>query len=360
MTKLDLFEKQLVEKLFQMEGGYVLNFSNRTMGEFFQSELDVNIYDQKYNYGSGSKANFVRGFINVENDQIVGRAIQKLVKYIENNILLGNLKERDFPEALIKAVKDIATKLINSHGIKNKEKVDDAQTNSPFDSEWFKLFISHRDSFKIKAKEIKEELKIFGISSFVAHEDIEPTKEWVVEIERALFSMDAMLALLSVDFSKSVWTNQEIGVAYGRGSFILPVRLGEDPQGFVGKFQALRPESDDMTKISLQIVERLLINECTAGMMKRSYFKALLETTLYSESEKWAKILPFIKNVNAEEVEILINSFNNNDQAYDCFALNGGRFKKDSTIADKINDWLGEKKYVLYGNKIGKIESRKI
>jgi len=54
MANLTTIEKQILEKLFQMNGGYVLNFSDRTMGEFFRDDVGIDIYSQKYNYASGS------------------------------------------------------------------------------------------------------------------------------------------------------------------------------------------------------------------------------------------------------------------------------------------------------------------
>ena len=39
MANLTTLDKQILEKLFQMGGGYVLNFSDRTMGEFFREEI---------------------------------------------------------------------------------------------------------------------------------------------------------------------------------------------------------------------------------------------------------------------------------------------------------------------------------
>mgnify|MGYP001619194306 FL=1 len=62
MANLTTNEKQILEKLFQMGGGYVLNFSDRTMGEFFRDDVGIDIYNKKYNYASGSKANRLRGF----------------------------------------------------------------------------------------------------------------------------------------------------------------------------------------------------------------------------------------------------------------------------------------------------------
>ena len=61
MATLSTNDKQVLEKLFQMSGGYVLNFTNRTMEEFFDDDVGINIYDEKYNYASGSKANYIRG-----------------------------------------------------------------------------------------------------------------------------------------------------------------------------------------------------------------------------------------------------------------------------------------------------------
>jgi len=42
---------------------------------------------------------------------------------------------------------------------------------------------------------LQSSLRRFGISAFVAHVDIDPTKEWQDEIEAALFSMDALAAI---------------------------------------------------------------------------------------------------------------------------------------------------------------------
>ena len=63
-----------------------------------------------------------------------------------------------------------------------------------------KLFISHRDTHKRHAHDLADSLKHFGISSFVAHDSIEPDEEWQKEIEKALQSMDVMLCLITENF----------------------------------------------------------------------------------------------------------------------------------------------------------------
>jgi hypothetical protein len=102
----------------------------------------------------------------------------------------------------------------------------------------FKVFISHLAVHRKFAGELQEQLATLGISAFVAHNDIEPTAEWQTEIEKALATCNSLVALLHSDFHKSHWTDQEIGFAMGRGVPIFAVRLGQDPYGFIGRFQA--------------------------------------------------------------------------------------------------------------------------
>lgn len=111
MADLTTNEKQVLEKLFQMGGGYVLNFSDRTMGEFFRDDVGIDIYSKKYNYASGSKANRLRGLWLVADDKMVGKTIAKLIEYIESQILIDNLKKADFPEDRIKATQEISERL---------------------------------------------------------------------------------------------------------------------------------------------------------------------------------------------------------------------------------------------------------
>jgi len=107
------------------------------------------------------------------------------------------------------------------------------------DTKLFRLFLSHISKDKVKATRLKDCLASYGISGFVAHEDIHPTLEWQSEIERALQTMDGFIAIHTPGFSNSFWTQQEIGFAVGRGTKIISFRMGEDPTGFISKQQAL-------------------------------------------------------------------------------------------------------------------------
>jgi hypothetical protein len=117
MATLNTNEKQILERLFQMGGGVVLNFSDRTIGEFFRDDIGVDIFDQKYNYASGSKANRVRGFWQAADDTLVGKSIDKLIEYIDNQILLENLKKGEFPSELVQRGRNIAARLCGGKAV---------------------------------------------------------------------------------------------------------------------------------------------------------------------------------------------------------------------------------------------------
>jgi hypothetical protein len=103
-----------------------------------------------------------------------------------------------------------------------------------------RLFVSHLAKHKKDAAILQRSLQSFHISAFIAHKDIEPTKKWQDEIELALSTADALVALLTPGFHQNKWTDQEIGFALGRGLPILSIRLGEDPYGFLGREQAIQ------------------------------------------------------------------------------------------------------------------------
>lgn len=124
----------------------------------------------------------------------------------------------------------------------------------------FRLFISHISKDKLIATRLKGALAGYDIAGFVAHEDIHPTLAWQDEIERALLTMDALIAVHTPGFSASIWTQQEIGFALGRGIKVISFKMGEDPTGFIGKHQALPRRNRTAEQIAAE-VDRLLAKD---------------------------------------------------------------------------------------------------
>jgi hypothetical protein len=131
----------------------------------------------------------------------------------------------------------------------------------------FRLFISHISKHKKVATGLKDALSPLAVARFVAHEDIHPTARWQAEIERGLATMDALVAILTPGFRDSVWTNQEIGFALGRGVKIISLRMGEDPPGFISAEQAIPQQQRMAIDVAPVIVELLSDDERTTMRM---------------------------------------------------------------------------------------------
>jgi hypothetical protein len=81
MSDLTSTERRKLEQLLGMGSGYVLNFSNRTFDDFFFESVGRSIYDPQYDYGSGSKANRLRGFWKVEGNSLVGKVMGEMLDH---------------------------------------------------------------------------------------------------------------------------------------------------------------------------------------------------------------------------------------------------------------------------------------
>src|SRR6266702_1995368 len=128
---------------------------------------------------------------------------------------------------------------------------------------YFRLFVSHQSEHKLKATALKDALRKYAISCFVAHEDINPTLEWQGEIEKALESMDALAAILMPGFHESKWTDQEVGFALGRGTLVVPLRNGLDPYGFIGKLQGVPCHGRTVAQVASSVFQALASNRLT-------------------------------------------------------------------------------------------------
>jgi TIR domain len=118
-----------------------------------------------------------------------------------------------------------------------------------------KVFLSHLTTHRQEAADIQSALVRYGMSGFVAHNDIHPTVEWQIEIETALATCDVLVALIHPDFLSSAWCDQEVGYALGRGVPVFAVKCGADPHGFVGRFQAFNGNGKTPAQIAKELFE---------------------------------------------------------------------------------------------------------
>ena len=93
MSTLNRHEKIKLEKFLNMSGGYVLDFSNRTLSEFVFESLSIDIYDEKYKKNGDSKAKLIRSFWDLESDLLVGKLLAEFIEYWKTCGLISFQKE---------------------------------------------------------------------------------------------------------------------------------------------------------------------------------------------------------------------------------------------------------------------------
>lgn len=176
---------------------------------------------------------------------------------------------------------------------------------------YFRIFISHLTENKESATYLKNYLAKYGIDCFVAHEDIEPSKLWLIEIEKALASMDLLCAILTPNFYQSKWCDQEVGIALGRAIPTLSIKKGADPHGFIGKYQAIKAK-----KTADAVAKDVMETICKMDNANEKYFSILGKLFTNSKNEEealdWLKQINKISNFSVEVIDKIASSFGNN------------------------------------------------
>ena len=197
-----------------------------------------------------------------------------------------------------------------------KRSISPEAVNRIWLDETFRLFLSHKSEVKIETAQLKDELRLFGISCFVAHEDIHPTRTWQDEIENALQTMDGFVALMTTDFHDSDWTDQEVGYAFARRVPMIAVRLGKNPYGFIGKFQGL---ASTWATAAADIAGILIKND----RMFSVYVKELRKCRSWDHGNALGKLLSGIPALNPKQVDELVVAYNETQELRGAFAFNG-------------------------------------
>lgn len=103
MSSLTTVEKRILEDEFDMRSGYVLDFNNITFADLFKNVCGINIEDPKYAIYGISKAKRLRAFWEIENDLVVGKALNEILQ------LYQHIKPNNFSK--IEQLKEIVFRL---------------------------------------------------------------------------------------------------------------------------------------------------------------------------------------------------------------------------------------------------------
>jgi hypothetical protein len=144
MSDLSSIEKLKLEKMFEMEGGYVLDFTDITFLEFIIENTNIHISDGKYDYASGSKANRLRAFWAKEANYIVGKIISAFLEYWKTKKLINHIEISQAEQALFDDCYTIAERLKQDSIVENIDAIQ------PY---------SNDKDFSVLAKSIRESIQ---------------------------------------------------------------------------------------------------------------------------------------------------------------------------------------------------------
>jgi hypothetical protein len=180
------------------------------------------------------------------------------------------------------------------------EQASSEEAHATWPSGHFRLFLSHVSNIKAPVHRLKVALREHGITGFVAHDDIEPTRDWQSVIEGALRTMDALVAWVTPDFIQSKWCDQEVGTAIGRGKLIIPVRLGADPYGFMGRYQGLQGKGVSPADMATLLFDTLAKNEKTSRRLAETVLKRFERADSFAEAKQLMKTLEMFDQIPLE------------------------------------------------------------
>lgn len=186
---------------------------------------------------------------------------------------------------------------------------------------FFRLFLSHVSTYKVETSELAANLWGYGINGFVAHEDIEPTKEWEDEIRVALTTCDALACLLTDGFGSSKWTDQEVGFAIGRGTLVVPIRLGMDPYGFMARHQGYSGLSASRSEIAHALVKILAKHDLTRVKMANALVTSFEQSDSFAMAKRTINNLELVQHWSTDLVERVNRASSDNYQIAYAFGV---------------------------------------
>jgi hypothetical protein len=211
-----------------------------------------------------------------------------------------------------------------------------------------RLFVSHRDEYKRQAAELGTALEAYGVSCFIAHDSIQPMEKWQHVIRKALQSMEIMLVFITDDFSESVWTNQEIGFALGRGTPIIPLKMQKaDPYGFFGDTQALKGDLDSPTGAAAGIYKVLAAKLGHEERIRKALVQAFVSIREFEEIQARFKRLCELDTLTEADIQQIIDGFARNEKLHNGFYLVNEKNRLVSFLKQKTG-----RKYVIEKNAL--------
>jgi hypothetical protein len=202
--------------------------------------------------------------------------------------------------------------------------VSAATDDDPWGNLPMRVFLSHKWEDAEWASSLRDTLAKFGITAFVAHKDITPSRHWREVIKAGLRSCHMMVAILHVDFHKSQWCDQEVGWALGRGIPIATLRRTPEfergSDGFLEEVQDIRLDPSKGTgewRAAQEIFRAAIRSVKQPELVRRSLAEALVASPSFENSRNLWPALQRQDQWEQASLDRLKYAVQTNRQVYD-------------------------------------------
>ena len=194
---------------------------------------------------------------------------------------------------------------------KEKVSVDEYEVGT------IQVFASYSTDDKFLAGDVKRILEQYGLSVFLAHDDIPPLCDWHEEISKNLNECDVFLPILTRSFSESVWTDQEVGIAFGLKKLIIPLKVDTAPYGFISKIQACKLDARSPRRSCLKIIS-VLGDSQFSELLIDCFIRGLENACDFDDATKVLEKLDEFETYDEEHINQIIRIAIRNNQFRKC------------------------------------------
>jgi hypothetical protein len=177
-----------------------------------------------------------------------------------------------------------------------------------------KLFMSHLAIHQEFVGQVGSALGWEGVSAFVAHTSIEPSREWQAVIEACLRSCDAMVVFLHKGFHESMWCDQEVGFGLARQIPILPIVIDIMPYGFMSKFQIMGGKDKTPWLLALEITDWLVGTPSVQTAITEGIVTAFERCPSYGMTRQLTALLQRLPRFTPDQLERLLRAAESNEE----------------------------------------------
>jgi len=221
----------------------------------------------------------------------------------------------------IQNIEDKTLAQLNFHLLNQEKNNYPAESLEFWQPGQFRIFLSHVSKQKESAVLLSKSLSAYHISTFIAHKDIKPTKEWMEEIRLALFSCDCIITMMTNDFHDSDWTDQEIGIGMGLNKLIIPINLGSKIYGFLSKYQWLKPKNKSIDNLSQDIFNLLKSHNLSKKKLSEAIINKFQSSYSFMNARENAELLDKLDYLDSDLIRKIQDALTTNDQINQSFGV---------------------------------------